>query len=285
MRYIFLVNNNTTLLVALLTLDHLGIEKKHSTFIASRGTSVPRLAGVQVKNLPSKRRTKFLKKEKLSDEPYHIFTPHDSAMKPVGRLLLNNRNCRSVSYLEEGGLAYENDPVTLSSTARKVGRIPVVGSIFTHSLAKPWFGCQEAEYFCLFDGAFPWVEEARRTVLENTCRIRKYYRHRLEPGAVVVLFSNRAELMAGVLAAEDNVMTRHCQKVFLKPHPDLLRRPEQIFELTGNLTGREKDYEVLGETCILEAEMMAGKIFVLGNHITSLRRYAGLLGSTYLVTS
>ncbi|MEX0450464.1 hypothetical protein V6X62_01360 [Spiribacter sp. 218] len=282
MKDIFLINNNITLLVALLTIDHLGLSENQVIIVASRNTSIPVYKNLKVINLPQLARWQAIKSHYIDSGPFRLFMPHDSVMRPVGKNLMSSRYCQGISYLEEGALAYKDYPMRVSSTARNLSKVPFVGKYFKYWLSVPWFSKENANVYHFFDGAFPWAKRENRIAVRNIDALIPHYRRCLSAGAIVLLVSKIEDIHISLSTIKLVDLPEEAGPIFLKPHPDLLRCEEELRYVCSDSDLKDMGVSILDASCILELEMMVNKIFVLGHKETSLRRYVKALGSVFI---
>lgn len=283
MQNIFFINNNTTLISAILASEKNSIDLKNSIAAFSRRFNSKAFASNNTFDLETCAGTEGLKQFLNNNRsPLNVFLPHDGPRDGLRMRAIKKRHGGSVNYLEEGALAYLDSPRRLSGDIKRLSRLPLVGSIFEKLGSKPWFGQKGAAFWGLSDEAFPWVTHNRYVLNLTEIDISQYYTNVVRTEANIVLWHPTDNPVGAVDAYKGLSVKKRQKPLFLKLHPDALKEKHagrtakflSLFEALGAV--------VLSSDTIIEFEVLSLGHCVIGSTRTSLKRYVEKFGGEYI---
>ncbi|MEX0449083.1 hypothetical protein V6X63_04905 [Spiribacter sp. 221] len=279
---VFFINNNTSLFCSILSIDHLGLDWSQSVVALSRKTDGSWLPFAKTYDLDtSKGFERFQGLLKDRSQAFNVFLPHDGASRGIRRQAINHSGCQQVYYLEEGMLSHEAYPYRLSTDARKVCRLPIIGKALVKKLQKPLFSAENAKFLALSEYAFPFANRDTVIPLSDYQGMLQYYSPRINRQAFIML-ATPAEAFEPILGAYKELANQSEPKpVYLKLHPDAYkhryeRRTAEIIRSASDVGAG-----VLDPGTIIEAEVLLNGHHLIGNQTTSLAMYSRMLGGGY----
>jgi hypothetical protein len=279
---LFFINNNTTLFCSILAIEHLGLDWAKSVAGLSRGTNGEWLPFNKTYNLETKTGFKeFQSLIKNQATAFKVFAPHDGSSKGLRQRAIKSAFCEKVYYLEEGLLSYKTHPFRLSSDAKKLCRLPLLGKRFEKLLEKPFFSAYNPYFIALSRDAFPFADRDSIIAVEKPEKFLRYYAPRISQPAFIML-ATPAEPFEPILHAYKQISdSKETRDVYLKLHPDAHK--ERYREMTKKITSNAKRIgaRLLDAGTVIEAEVLLHGHHLIGNPTTSLAFYAEMLGGEY----
>jgi len=212
-------------------------------------------------------------KKKFNFNSFDIYIPWDGVRGGLTRRLLNSSKRKNVNYIEEGSLAYSNDPFTHSKKkflGRQVYSFPILRELFKIPRYQHY---KSARFFHLGDDAFPFARDQQRTKI---C-LKKYfdkYQASLQDNSLIILLPKRSneKMLLDYIRFAKAKNPFLGGKVFIKFHPATENKIRGMKRSYFSEICTKNGVQVLPGSTILELELMKRKIALVGR--SSLAIYA-----------